>query len=240
MSWPFEIAERDHAIQDPISAEKIRRLGDYLRLDDSSTVLDLACGKAGPAMVLAAQFGCRVTGVELRPAFADAARARVAAAGLDHLIDIHVGDAAAYEGGSEAFDAGLCLGASFIWGHIGDAASTLRRTVRQGGFVAVGEPYWRTWPLPPELAREEFVDLPATVARFESADVSLTGLIAASEDDWDHYESLHWRAIEEWLAENSDHADASEIRRQDDEFRSHYLRAQRANLGWAIFVGRRR
>ena len=240
MSWPFEIAERDHEIQDPISAEKIRRLGDYLRLDDSSTVLDLACGKAGPAIVLAKQFGCRVTGVELRPEFAEAARARIAAAGLDHLIDVRVGDAAAYEGGSEAFDAGLCLGAAFVWGHVGDAAAALQGSVRRGGFVVVGEPYWRTWPLPPGLAPHDFVGLPATVARFEGAGVSLVGLIAAAEEDWDHYESLHWRAIEEWLAENADHPDAPAIRRQDEQFRSHYLQVQRANLGWAIFVGRRR
>jgi hypothetical protein len=34
------------------------------------------------------------------------------------------------------------------------------------------------------------------------AGFAVTGLVAASEDDWDRYASLHWRAIEEWLAEN--------------------------------------
>jgi hypothetical protein len=34
--------------------------------------------------------------------------------------------------------------------------------------------------------------------------VTITGIIAASDDDWDRYESLHWRALEEWLAEHPD------------------------------------
>jgi cyclopropane fatty-acyl-phospholipid synthase-like methyltransferase len=56
MSWPYEIAERDHEIQNPTSAEKIRLLGEYLRLGKDSRVLDVACGKGGPASILAATY----------------------------------------------------------------------------------------------------------------------------------------------------------------------------------------
>ena len=196
MTWSWEVAERDHQIQDPTSAEKIRLLGEYLRLDASSRVLDLACGKAGPAIVLAEAFGCRIQGVELRPQFADEARARVAERGLGGLVSIETADAAAYPLEPETWDAALCLGASFVWGHIGDAATALVPAVRPGGFVAIGEPFWH------EAGAEAdgFVDLAATVERFQSGGLALTGLIAASEDDWDRYESLHWRALEEWLA----------------------------------------
>jgi SAM-dependent methyltransferase len=70
MDWPYEIAERDHEIQNPTSAEKILLLGSYLRLTAESRVLDVACGKGGPAAILAAAYGCRITGVEIRPEFA--------------------------------------------------------------------------------------------------------------------------------------------------------------------------
>ena len=176
MTWSWEVAERDHEIQDPTSAEKIRLLGEYLRLDGSSRVVDLACGKAGPAIVLAEAFGCRIQGVELRSQFADEARARIAARGLDGLISIETADAADYPLEPEAWDAALCLGASFVWGHIGDAARVLAPAVRPGGFVAIGEPFWRE----AGIAADDFVDLPATVERFQSAGVALTGLIAAS------------------------------------------------------------
>jgi SAM-dependent methyltransferase len=237
--WPWEIVEHDHEIQNPTSPEKIRLLGDYLRLTSESRVLDVACGKGGPASILAATYGCRVSGIEVRPAFADEARSRAAAAGLDSLIDVQTADASTVELAAEAFDAALCLGAGFVWGTIADAAVALRPCVRRGGFVAIGEPYWRQWPPPEGIDREYFVGLSDTVARFEGAGFAITGMIAASDDDWDRYESLHWRAIEEWLAENPNHPGAADLRSRHERSRSDYFRFQRALLRWAIFVGRR-
>ena len=72
-------------------------------------------------------------------------------------------------------------------------------------------------------------------ARLEAEGFALTGLVAASEDDWDRYEGLHWRAMEEWLAEHPD----EELRALHEQRRAEYLRSQRSLLGWAIFVGRK-
>jgi SAM-dependent methyltransferase len=238
MSWPWEIVERDHEIQNPLTVEKIRRLGEHLRLDERSRVLDVACGKGGPARVLAGTFGCRILGIELRPAFADEARRRADESGLAGLVTVETGDAASRALEAEAFDAALCLGAAFVWGHIGDAAAALRPAVRRGGGVAIGEPFWRRPALPDGASDQGFVALDATVARFETAGVALTGLIASSRDDWDAYESLHWRAVEEWLSEHPDDPDARAIRADHARFRDEYLRFGRELLGWAIFIGR--
>jgi hypothetical protein len=61
-------------------------------------------------------------------------------------------------------------------------------------------------------------------------------VIASSEDDWDRYVTLSWRAIEEWLAANDD----DEIRRQYETDKRRYLRVQRDLLGWAILAGWKR
>jgi SAM-dependent methyltransferase len=149
-----EIAERDHAVQNPTSVEKIRLLGEYLRLGPESRVLDVACGQGGPALILAAEFGCHITGVEVRPAFADRARTRAAEAGLESLIEVHTADAKTFPLESESWDAALCIGAAFVWGTIADAAAALRPAVKTAGFVAEGEPYWRGWPLPDVSTRK--------------------------------------------------------------------------------------
>src|SRR4051812_23566806 len=135
-----ELGERDHELQNPTSAEKIRLLGEYVRLGGDSRGLDIACGKGGPAIVLSSTFGCRIVGVELRETFADDARTRIADAGLESLVEVHTADGKTFPLGPEGFDAALCIGASFVWGTIADATSALLPAVKHGGFVAVGEP----------------------------------------------------------------------------------------------------
>jgi precorrin-6B methylase 2 len=237
----FEIAERDHEIQNPTSAEKIRLLGERLRLSAESRVLDVAAGRCGPAVVLASTFGCRIEAIELREAFVDAARARITDAGLQRNIELVHADARELSFKRDAYDAALCLGASFVWDGLNGTLEALAPAVRNGGHVVVGEPYWRTWPLPDGYpgGDDGYTTLGGTVTRFASAGLQPTTLIASSDDDWDAYESLHWRSFEEWLAENAGHEDADAIRARHEQFRDHYVGWQRAFLGWAIFVARK-
>jgi SAM-dependent methyltransferase len=240
MPWWFAIAERDHHLQNPTSEEKIRLLGERLRLDSRSRVLDVASGKAGPALVLASTFGCRIVAVEKASEFAAVARERVADAGLADLIELHQADVREFPLEREGFDAALCLGASFVWEGLEGTLSALEPAVGLGGYVVVGEPYWRRWPLPPGIEQEGFVSLAETAGRFAAAGLGVEAVIASSADDWDRYESLHWRAVEEWLDENPAHPDAEEFRRRNDEYRDRYLRVLRELLGWAILAGRKR
>lgn len=223
MSAWHELVERDHKLQNPTSEEKIRRAGEYLRLRPDDRVLDVACGKSGPALVLARRFGCSIHGVEVSAVFAEAARRRIDEAGLAHLIDVEIADAATADFGP--YDVALCIGAAFVWGHIGDAAAALAPVVGSGGRLAIGEPFARE----PGADEEGFPDLPATVARFEAPGIELTGLVAASEDDWDRYESLHWRAAVE---ERDPEVARTHLGRRDP-----YLSRRRGALGWAIFTG---
>ena len=234
MSAWHELVERDHDLQNPTSAAKIRLAGEYLRLGPETTVLDVACGKAGPALVLAREFGCRIHGVDASAPFVDEARRRIDAAGLAELISVELGDAAHVSEWPRS-DAALCLGAAFVWGHIGDAAAELAAIVGSGGAIAVGEPFWRETgrrgaPGLTEAPAGGFVDLAETAVRFEEGGVELTGLVAASEDDWDRYTSLQWRAAVEHGGD--------EVTERHLAKRAYYLSARRAELGWAIFTGR--
>jgi len=61
--------------------------------DQSTRVLDLGCGIGGPARYLAATFGCKVTGIDLSPAFIDAATYLTARCGLSDRVTFQLGDA---------------------------------------------------------------------------------------------------------------------------------------------------
>ena len=239
MKWPREILERDHEIQNPTSSAKIILLGEYLRLKKQTRVLDVACGQAEPAILLSAKFGCSILGLELRPGFADIARQKITERGLEDRVEVRTCDASTFPLEPDSWDIALCLGASFVWGNIADAASALAPAVRINGFVAIGEPFWRQWPLPTGIDSADFVSLQDTIDRFESSGLVTTGVIAASEDDWNRYESLQWRAILEWLSENPNHDHAADIRSTHLKTKANYLRYQRELLGWAIIVGRK-
>jgi SAM-dependent methyltransferase len=241
--WYYAVVEREHELQNPTSPEKIRLLGERMRLGPDSHVLDVASGRGGPAVLLAEAFRCRITCVERATDFDAVARQRVREAGLEERIELVCADAHAFPLEPERYDAALCLGASFIWDGLAGTLAAVTPTVRPGGFVAVGEPYWRTWPLAQGFEPapgEDFLTLPETVARFEAAALEPVTLIDASPDDWDRYETLHWLAAEEWLHENSDDPDAAEIRATAARQRERYLRWERDLLGWAIVAGRKR
>ena len=238
MPWYYAVAERDHEIQNPTSPAKLRLLGERLRLGPSSHVLDVACGKCVPAIILAREFGCAITGIERASEFVAEGRERVAASGLEERIEIVHADASAAEIEAARYDVAMCLGASFVWGDLNGTLPYLRRAARSGGHVVVGEPYWRRWPLPDGLADEGYVSLHDTVDRFRTVGLVIETLIDSSLDDWDRYQTLHWRALEEWLAAHADDPDAPEIRRRHEADRDAYLLWQRDLLGWAIFVTR--
>jgi SAM-dependent methyltransferase len=73
-------------------------------LEPSSRVLDLGCGIGGPARYHAANFGCKVTGVDLSPAFIDAAVYLTARSGLSDRVALQVGDALHLPFEDAAFD----------------------------------------------------------------------------------------------------------------------------------------
>ena len=239
-TWWHAVVESEHELMNPTSEEKIRLLGERLGLGPSSHVLDMAAGRGGPAIVLAREFGCRLTCVERAPEFLADARELVRQAELEDRIELVEADGARFELGRH--DAALCLGATFVYGGL---VSTLERLRSAAPLVGVGEPYWRSWPLPPEpeldgsslrTDEDEWLPLAETIERAESAGVRVLSLIASSEDDWDRYESLHWQTLDRWLAANPDHPQAEEFRARGAADRDRYLRWERAVLGWAILV----
>ncbi len=234
----FVVAEREHELQNPISEEKLLLLGARLALGPETRVLDVASGRGGPAVLLAREYGCTIRGIEIAPEFHAVAVERAEAAGVSDLVTFELGEASETDLGG-GHDVAMCLGASFVWGSLAGTLDALEPVVRPGGHVVVGEPFWRKLPLPADYDDRDgpFTTLEGTVSIFESGELRVVSVIASSEDDFDRYETLHWQAVETWLAENGSDPDAADIRSRHDRYKRTYLRFGRDYLGWAVLVG---
>jgi SAM-dependent methyltransferase len=237
----YAILERDHLIQNPLTPEKLARLAEYCRPRPEARVLDVGCGKAWLLIEWARRFSVRGVGLEVNPTFLAAAEEGARRAGIEDRLRFVLGPALDFTPEPGGYDIALCVGASFALNTFGEAVGWLRRALVPGGVLAIGEPFLRSPPTP-ELLKEcgvdalPYRDLPGTVAVIEAQGLMLSGLIASSADDWDHYESLQWGAGLRWARENPNHPERKALLSRLEQERATYLRLDRAHLGWALFV----
>ena len=140
------IAHRDHDYCNPIEATKIERLLDLLPLDETSRVLDLGCGRAELALRIIERFGSTVVAVDRSSMMLDAARERAewtGALGKLHLDDVDIAD---YRADPETFHLSVMLGAGGISGGMAGICAQLKHWTRSGGYILIGEGFWRQKP----------------------------------------------------------------------------------------------
>lgn len=232
----WAIVERDHDIQNPTSPAKLALLADYCRVRDGLRVLDVGCGKGWLLRTWAQQSAIDGTGLEINPYFLAAASEQAGTMGVADRVRFVEGPALDSQPEPASYDVVLCIGASFALGGFAAALPWMRRALKGNGVLAIGEVFANDVPFPPDARDEQPLDLAATVTSIQQHNLGLTSLIAASHDDWDHYESRHWRAVHEWARSNPDHPDLVEVVAQNATARARYFAWERRYLGWAIFV----
>ena len=182
-------------------------------------------------------YGSRGHGVDVSEVFLDAAHARATELDVADLVRFEHADASGYRV-AEPVDVACCVGATWIGGGVPGTVDLLRATVRAGGHLLVGEPYWRDDP--PPQARESigdgFADLPGLLDLFTTAGVELVEMVLADEHSWDRYAAAQWWNLRAWLDEHPGDPRTGEVRAFLDATRRAHLTYQRRYLGWGVFV----
>src|SRR5512142_2363684 len=238
----FNITESAHRIHNPITPEKLATLGAALRLEAGARVLDLGSGSGEMLCTWARDHGISGVGIDMSQLFTEQAKRRAEELGVaDRVTFIH-GDAAGYVSDVKVAVA-ACVGATWIGGGVGGTIELLARSLRTGGVILIGEPYWRQLPPTEDVTRgclansiADFLLLPELLASFGHLGYDVVEMVLADQDSWDRYEAAKWLTMRRWLEANPDDDFAKEVRAELTSAPERYATYTREYLGWGVFA----
>lgn len=234
----YNLSERYIELINPMTPEKIIKLGKLLRLKEASRIIEFGSGYGEILALWTENFGISGIGIDIREHVCNRAKQKIQKKGLEDRIEIVCGHGAEYQFEKGAFDVAACIGASFIWEGYRPTIKGMKDAIRENGRLVIGEPYWRSENVPIECKeKEKDVHMEfelLEIAREEGFDFQY--IIRSSQDDWDGYETCNWYGLMEWIEENPGHPDKQEVIDYLHNLQDEYLKYNREYLGWAIYI----
>jgi SAM-dependent methyltransferase len=238
----FVIRERNHRLHNPFTDEKMALLGRAIHLSAGASILDLASGSGEMLCTWARDHGITGTGVDISTVFTGLAQARAEELGVADRVRFLHGDASGHVA-DEPVDIAACIGATWIGNGVPGTIDLLERSLRPGGLMLIGEPYWRIDP--PDQAtvegchagsKDQYTSLPGLVERFGDLGWDLVEMVLADQDSWDRYHAAQWFTLRRFLDQNPDDEMAADVRAELDAAPLQHVRYPREYMGWGIFA----
>lgn len=136
-----------------------------------------------------------------------------------------------------------CVGATWIAGGVSGTMELLSKSLRPGGILLIGEPYWRQIPETEEIAKacgatsvSDFLSLSDFVASFDKLGYDIVEMVLADQEGWDRYEAAKWLTMRRWLEKNSNDPFAKEVREKLTIAPKYHVTWTREYLGWGVFA----
>lgn len=238
----FTIRESTHRIHNPFRPGQLAYLGRALQLAPGTRMLDLASGSGEMLCTWARDHQVTGTGVDISTLFTEQARTRAVELGVAERVTFLHDDASGFVA-EEPVDLVACVGATWIGGGVAGTVELLGRSLRPGGLILMGEPFWRRHVPDRDTAdaclaggEDDFLGLPELIEHFGDLGYDVVQMVLADQESWDQYQAAQWLNMRRWLDGNPDDELAAQVRAELTAEPVRYTRYQREYLGWGVFA----
>ena len=233
-----QIAHTRHRIAAPVAVAEVRELLSWLSPPTGGRVLDLGCGwGAWLVELLRRRQDLTAVGVDLA---LPSAVGGGAGDGIAERVTWVQADAATYA--ADPVDAVLCIGASHAFGGLSQTLDAVRRHLRPGGQVLLGDAIWDRPPSTAaqealDAAADEFADLAGFVAQVQAHGFEPGYGHVSTLQEWDDYEWSWTASLTRWaLREAPTPTEREAALAAAREHRDAWLNGYRGQLGFVTVV----
>ncbi|NQW18248.1 MAG: methyltransferase domain-containing protein [Chloroflexi bacterium] len=242
--WKYHgITHRNHLLCNPTSEAKLDELVSLLPLNTGARVLDIACGKSELLLRIVERHDASGVGIDISPYEVENSKRRVLERQLEDSVEIVQGDGADYDAAPNSFDLTMCIGATWVWGGYLGTIEALKKIVKPGGLIAIGEPFKMKEP-DADYVEAEPTFAPTLVTHAENVEIARNAglkplyVTVSNQDEWDRYESLQMLAAETYAEEHPDDPDVLELLERRRKADMDYLKWGRDTVNWAVYLFR--
>ena len=239
------IAHSTHLFYNPISGEKLDRVLGLVPLTADSRVVDFGAGRCEALIRMVERYGCSALAVETDEMFLEMARSQAMTRVPDKTVRLVRQEAAKFLDANPAcnFDMALCIGATHTFGDYRHTLVRLKACVRPGGWIVVGEGYWKQKPSSEYIVvlggdESELTSHEQNIQTAEELDLVPLWASVASDDEWDEYEWRYRMNIENFAHENPDDPDHGVMLERIRAWNHAYIAWGRATLGFGLYLFR--
>lgn len=227
----------------PIAPNRMDLLLNLLNFSKEDKILDIGCGTGELLLRAFEKFNCHGVGVDLEEPLIEKAKTKLA--GFQKQLTLHASPAKALEFSPDSFTASFCLGATQAYGGpgkgYGETLEHLRKLTKPGGYLVIGEGYWKKAPADEYLkatgiGKEDYLTHFENVQYAENLGLKPVYVTTTTSAEWDHFESCFWFKAEERFQESpSDPKLLAQVEHWRN-WRNSYLKWGHETLGFGIYV----